>query len=283
MPACRYQSAMTARRVVLCADDFGLSTGVNRGILELLEKDRLSATSCMVNYPEFARDGRALRAFMGRADLGLHFSLTDSRSLPSVALEYHLRPPPLSAVIGIVERQLEKFVDTMGILPDHIDGHQHVHVLPIVRDAVIHIAKRIGAYVRVTIEPIDAAMWGRPGRFESFYLARASRQLRKLALQVGVATNRGFRGVRTFREKDRYRALFRKMIGGAGEGCLIMCHPGHIDELLARRDRLIAPRSDEWAYFSGPDFPADLAEAELELSRLRDANPAAMMVDPFLG
>ena len=227
----------------------------------------------MVNYPEFARDGLALRAFIGRADLGLHFSLTDSRPLPTVALEYHLRPPPLPAVIGILEQQLEKFVDTMGVPPDHIDGHRHVHVLPVARDAVIHVAKRIGAYVRATIEPIDAAMWRRPGRFESFYLARASRQLKKLALESGIATNRGFRGVRTFREKDRYDALFRKMIGGAGEGCLIMCHPGHIDGLLARRDQLIGPREDEWAYFSGPDFPADLADAGLELSRLPDAIP----------
>jgi chitin disaccharide deacetylase len=264
---------MRQKRVVLCADDFGLSPAVSRGILELLEMGRLSATSCMVNYPEFARDGRALRAFIGRADLGLHFSLTDSRPLPGVALEYHLRPPPLSAVLGVLEQQLEKFTATMGVLPDHIDGHQHVHILPVVRDAVVQVAKRVGAYVRVTNESIDAAMWRRPGTFESFYLARASRQLKKLAQQSAVATNLGFRGVRTFREKVPFRTLFQRMIGGAVEGWLIMCHPGHVDALLARRDQLIGPRTDEWSYFSGPDFPDDFAGAGLLLSRLRDAIP----------
>jgi predicted glycoside hydrolase/deacetylase ChbG (UPF0249 family) len=264
---------MSAKRVVLCADDFGLAPGVSRGILELLEKGRLSATGCMVNYPEFHDDARALKSFAGRADLGLHFSLTDSRSIAGVALECHLRPPPFTDMLNAVERQVEKFSDAMAMLPDYIDGHQHVHVLPVVRDAVVDVAKRIGAYVRVPIEPIDRSMWRRPAPLESFYLARASRALAKLARDAGIVTNRGFRGARTFQEKIPFAALFRKMIVGAGEGCLVMCHPGHVDATLAGRDSMVEPREGEWNYFSGPDFPADLAVASLALSRLREAIP----------
>jgi predicted glycoside hydrolase/deacetylase ChbG (UPF0249 family) len=264
---------MSAKRVVLCADDFGLAPGVSRGILELLEKGRLSATSCMVNYPEFHDDARALKSFAGRADLGLHFSLTDSRSISSVALECHLRPPPFSNMLDAVERQIEKFSNAMGILPDYIDGHQHVQVLPVVREAVVCVAKRIGAYIRVPRDPIDRAMWRRPAPLESVYLARASRALAKLARDAGIVTNRGFRGVRTFQEKIPFAALFRKMIMGAGEGCLVICHPGHVDATLAGRDSMLEPRDGEWSYFSGPDFPADLADANLALSRLREAIP----------
>jgi chitin disaccharide deacetylase len=261
---------VSEKRVVLCADDFGLAPGVSRGIMELLETGRLSATSCMVNYPEFGDDARALKSFIGRADLGLHFSLTDSRSISSVALECHLRPPPFSMMLDAVERQVEIFSNAMGILPDYIDGHQHVHVLPVVRDAVVNVAKRVGAYTRVPWEPINQAMWHRPAPLESAYLARASRALAKLARGAGIPTNHGFRGVRTFREKIPFSDLFRAMIAGAGEGCLVMCHPGHIDAMLGGRDSVLEPRADEWSYFSGPDFPADLAGAGLTLSRLRE-------------
>jgi predicted glycoside hydrolase/deacetylase ChbG (UPF0249 family) len=266
---------MSAKRVVLCADDFGLAPGVSRGILELLAKGRLSATSCMVNYPEFANDAGLLKSFAGQADLGLHFSLTDSRSLASVALECHLRPPPYSDMLDAVQRQMEKFSHAMGMLPDYIDGHQHVHVLPVVREAVVDVAKRIGAYIRVPREPMDRAMWRRPAPLESFYLARASRALAAMAREAGIVTNRGFRGVRTFREKIPFAELFRKMIAGAGQGCLVMSHPGHVDSTLAGRDSMLEPREGEWSYFSGPEFPADLADAGLALSRLREAIPQA--------
>jgi predicted glycoside hydrolase/deacetylase ChbG (UPF0249 family) len=63
------------------------------------------------------------------------------------------------------------------------------------------------------------------------------------------------------------------MIAGAGEGCLVMCHPGNVDVTLAIRDPVLEPRADEWSYFSGPDFPADMADAGLALSRLREAIP----------
>ncbi|HEX4159057.1 MAG TPA: ChbG/HpnK family deacetylase [Rhizomicrobium sp.] len=263
---------MSAKRIVLCADDFGLAPGVSCGILELLEQGRLSATSCMVNYPEFNADARSLRAFRGDADIGLHFSLTDHRPISRVALECHLRPPARSAMRDAVERQLEKFCEAMGMRPDYIDGHQHVHVLPVVREAVVDVAKRIGAYIRIPRDPIDRAMWRRPAPLESAYLSRASRALEKLARGAGIVTNHGFRGVRTFQEKIPFGHLFRKMIAGAGEGCLVMCHPGHVDSTLAGRDLVLEQRAEEWSYFSGPDFPADVADADLVLSRLRETN-----------
>jgi predicted glycoside hydrolase/deacetylase ChbG (UPF0249 family) len=269
---------MSSKRVVLCADDFGLSPGVSRGIAELLELGRLSATSCMVNYPEFGTDAGTLKAFRGQADLGLHFSLTDSRTISSVAIECHLRPPPLSVMRDAVARQTDAFSRAMGMLPDYIDGHQHVHVLPVVREAVIDIAKRIGAYVRVPRDPIGRAMLARPAPFESIYLARASRALARLAGESGVVTNKGFRGARTFREKVPFGELFRRMIAGAGDGAIIMCHPGHVDELLASRDAVLNPRADEWNYLSGPEFVADMASAGLAVSRLRDVIPDASRV-----
>lgn len=261
---------MNARRIVLCADDYGLSPGVSRGIRELLEARRLSATSCMVVFPEFAEDGPLLKPFVGRADIGLHFTLTENCSLARVAAQMHLRPPPLSLIVRKLEEQIAKFTDAIGNAPDYIDGHQHVQLLPVVREAVVHVARRIGAWVRVASEPINRAMWSRPAPLESWYLGRASRRLERLARQSGVTTNRGFRGPRNFHERAPFRDLFRSIIAGAGEGCLVMCHPGHADPLLTGRDPVHAAREQEFRYFMGDEFPNDLAEAGLTLSRFAD-------------
>src|SRR5437588_12159109 len=99
-----------ARRIVLCADDYGLSPGVRRGIRELLDRERLSATSSMVVFPEFMEDGPLLKPFLGRADVGLHFCLTETRSIASVGFGAHLRPPALAAMVNALEEQVAKFV-----------------------------------------------------------------------------------------------------------------------------------------------------------------------------
>lgn len=267
-----------AKRIVLCADDYGIAPGVSRGIRELLAAGRLSATSCMVVYPEFAEDGPLLRSFLGRADIGLHFTLTDKRSLASVTAQMHLRPPPISEIAAKLERQVRRFSDVLGRVPEFIDGHQHVHILPVVRDAVVQVARRIGAYVRVTNEPIDASMWRRPSPVSSVYLSRASRRLAERAAQIGVTTNHGFRGVRNFHERTPFGALFRSMIADTRDGCLIMCHPGHPDALLAGRDPVQAQRAAELDYLAGRDFLQDITEAGVVLSRRGEvirAHPAA--------
>jgi len=262
---------MAHRRIVLCADDYGYSPGVSRGIRELLERERLSATSCMVLFPEFAQDGPLLKPFLQCADIGLHFTLTTDRSLKTVALEAHLRPPPVSTIVAALEDQVATFEATIGRPPAYIDGHQHVHVLPAIREAVVHVAGRIGAYVRSTLEPIGAAMCRRPAPIESIYLARASRVLFALARDAGVATNQGFRGVRTFREATPFRTLFRRMIKDVHNASIVMCHPGHVDLLLGERDPVQYAREQELQYFGGPDFPRDLEEEGVALSRMAEA------------
>src|SRR3974390_2306964 len=71
-------------RVVLCADDYGIAAGGGRAIRELLAAGRLSAANCMVVYPEFDEEGPRLEPFFGRADIGLHFTVTHERSVYAV-------------------------------------------------------------------------------------------------------------------------------------------------------------------------------------------------------
>jgi predicted glycoside hydrolase/deacetylase ChbG (UPF0249 family) len=259
------------RRIVLCADDYGLSPGVSRGIRELLGMRRLSATSCMVVYPEFAEDGPLLRPFLDQADIGLHFTLTTDRPLSQILVSGWLRRLAPRSIREVLARQLETFVSIIGHPPAYIDGHQHVHLLPGAREAVIETAAEIGAYVRSTREPIGASMFHRPAPVDSIYLSWMARPVSRRAHKKGVRTNAGFRGVRSFTERRAFRELFCAMISGAQEGSIVMCHPGHVDAMLTTRDPIRRQRGDEFTYLASDEFPRDLAAAGLELAKLGDA------------
>ncbi|HNK17879.1 MAG TPA: ChbG/HpnK family deacetylase, partial [Piscinibacter sp.] len=70
-----------ARQLVVCADDYGLSQGIDRAIERLLAAGRLGAVSCLVNGARWAQDGPALAAQAGTASIGLHFNLSEGAPL----------------------------------------------------------------------------------------------------------------------------------------------------------------------------------------------------------
>src|SRR5690349_18810408 len=110
------------RKIVLCADDYGLSPGVSRGIRELLSHGRLSATSCMTVSPEFAEDGPLLQPFFDTADIGLHFTLTAEQSVSSVLIAGWLRRLSRCEIAHDLKRQLDQFTSVIGRPPAYIDG-----------------------------------------------------------------------------------------------------------------------------------------------------------------
>src|SRR5207248_4809887 len=197
------------------------------------------------------------RPFLEQTDIGLHFTLTADRPLSQVLLSGWLRHLNPRDIRGALERQLDTFVSVLGRAPAYIDGHQHVHLLPGLREAVVEAAANLGAYVRSTREPVDAAMLERPAPSDSAYLSWTARPLSRLAQEMGVRTNTGFRGVRSFRERTSFRYVFRIMISGATNGSIVMCHPGHVDDVLTARDPIRDQREEEFAYFASDEFPRD--------------------------
>ena len=152
---------MTARTVVLCADDFGMTPGVSRAILALARAGRLSATSAMTTLPFLARFAPAL----GESGIavGLHLNLTAGPPLgPMPRLAPGGALPPLGRLMRAalagrlpeaeaadeIARQLAAFEAAFGRPPDFVDGHQHVHVLPGVRSALLAALARLGATPR---------------------------------------------------------------------------------------------------------------------------------------
>lgn len=262
---------MTTRAIVLCADDYGIAPGVGRAIRELVAHGRVSAASCMTAWPDFAAEGRLLAPLADEIDLGLHFTLSAERPLAGLVIAALLGRLDRRAVAVTLRDQLDAFAAAFGRPPDFIDGHQHVHLLPGVREQVAEAASRAGAYLRLTGEPLAAIARTRVAPAKAVLLSIVGRPLAREARRRAIPCNRGFRGARSFAESGPFRSLFRRMVAGAPAGTLVMCHPGLVDAELARRDRVTRAREEEYRYLAGEEFPADLAEAGLRLARLRDA------------
>lgn len=253
-------------RFVLCADDFAMTEGVSRSILELLAAGKLSATGAMTNRPHWPRLAGALSAFAGRADLGLHLNLTCAAPLapmPTVAPSGNLprlgELAPLalrsgaarSEIAGEVARQLDAFEQHLGRAPDFVDGHQHVHVLPGVRGAVLdELARRYRAgsvYLRDPSDSIAAIRARGVAVGKALTVAGLATGLRRAAARRGIPTNRGFSGFSPFDAGRDFAADLTTFLVDPGPAHLVMCHPGHVDDELIMLDPVVATRPLEHA------------------------------------
>ncbi|AWK85473.1 ChbG/HpnK family deacetylase [Azospirillum thermophilum] len=275
-----------ADTVLLCADDYGLSPGVNRAICDLIAAGRLTATSVMSLCPHWPSGAEALKALAGKADVGLHFTLTDQRplgALPGLAPDGKL--PPLGRLMrlaytggldgreirGELARQIDAFTAAWGGPPAYIDGHQHVHQLPTVRDAVVEaLAGLPGAYVRACGEPAGAVLRRGISVPKTLLIGGLGGGLARMVRRRSIPANDRFAGVYDFSGRIPFGALMARFLDEPRGRTLVMVHPGIPDEALRQADSLVEQRRVEYDYLRGPEFAALLAERGLRLGRFRD-------------
>jgi predicted glycoside hydrolase/deacetylase ChbG (UPF0249 family) len=145
---------VTGQRLIVNADDFGQSHGVNRGIVQAREQGIVTSASLMVRWPDAGH--AASYATSTGLDLGLHIDLgewkfQDDEWQPvyeRVDLDDH------EAVLREVRRQAQDFVDLVGRPPTHVDSHQHVHRRPVVLAAVEEVVGHLGAPLREVDERV---------------------------------------------------------------------------------------------------------------------------------
>jgi predicted glycoside hydrolase/deacetylase ChbG (UPF0249 family) len=144
-----------ARRLIVNADDFGLTAGVSQGILRAHREGLVTSTTVLASLPPQPElDAEAATA--PRLGLGLHFNLTWGRPVsgaevvPSLvdaegrfgrdfrALQDRARPDDVRREC---EAQIEAFARRFGRPPTHLDSHHHVHRLPQVMDAVVDVVR----------------------------------------------------------------------------------------------------------------------------------------------
>ena len=282
--------------VILCADDFAIADGVSRGIEELAQARRLSATSALVTLPTWSTHAGRLALLRPTLAVGLHVNLTLGAPLGAMPKLGSLgRLPPIGEltqrallyrldvdeIAGEIERQLAQFELATGFAPDFIDGHQHVHVLPQVRTALLQVLQRrfpAGSPQRRLLlvrNPADtiAAIYRRgvvPGK--ALVIAGLARGFADAVRRAGFTTNAGFSGASAFDVAVPYARELARFFAIPGGCHLVMCHPGYPDEALARLD----PHTDRRRQELDAIMAADgLVEALWHIDRRR-AGPAPM-------
>jgi chitin disaccharide deacetylase len=274
------------RRIWLCADDYGISPGVNRGIRYLISRGRLNATSVMVVGGAIGRDEvealKAATSASARCAIGLHVTLT----APFRPLTMHFHPLdgglflPFAKLLraGIARRidpeiirtevavQLKTFAELFGRQPDFVDGHQHAQLFPGVREGFLDAVKegapdawvrqcgRIGSLAQRLHEP------------KALFLDLLSAQFRRRARRASIAVNPGFAGAYDFSKREDFAPLMAQFLDALPDGGVIMCHPGFVDDMLTGLDPFTTQREREHAYLASDQFAALLAANNVTLS-----------------
>lgn len=260
-------------RLIVNADDFGISEAVNRGIVDAHDRGIVTSTSIMATGPKFEQAVELARSRPGLA-VGVHLVLTEHRPLVGPALvpslveaDGHFAPhvarllaKDLRGRISLPEVRLEldaqlRRVRDAGVAVSHIDGHQHVHVLPGIAAIVAELAAeyRVAA-VRYPAERVRG------------YMLRSLKHARRLAEQTALRLFCGSSPLKHLRRSDDFVGFY---FGGRldeanlatvladlppGHTVELMCHPGDEDmrptkawayAWAAERDALTSPRIRE--------------------------------------
>lgn len=226
------------KHLIINADDFGLSPGVNQGIVKAYQAGGISSTTLMVNMPGF-EDAVRLARLHPELGVGLHFNLTYGRPISDVRLVPSLvqREGCFYPISEISSRELceieiellaqwERFIAT-GLYPTHLDAHHHLHqVCPEVYEAMAQLAFRENIPMRRLQQPHH--LNGNPAL------------LPITADQVLLDTYDADNGL------QKLLCYLHNLPHGSTE---IMCHPGYVDEPLRLISKLTKEREFELAIF----------------------------------
>jgi predicted glycoside hydrolase/deacetylase ChbG (UPF0249 family) len=142
-------ATVSTKYLIVNADDFGQSHGVNRGIVQAHRLGIVTSASLMVRWPA-APEAASYARKHPSLSLGLHVDLGEKvfRVGEWVPLYTVVPLQDKSAIAAEVSRQLDLFRRLMGRGPSHIDSHQHVHLREPVRTVLIEVARELGIALR---------------------------------------------------------------------------------------------------------------------------------------
>lgn len=260
----------------MTADDYAQSAEIDNGILQLIAMGRLTATSCLVLSPRWPQAAKQLTSEVSAcADIGLHLDFTQfphdlTHSLGALIVKSILRMLPVAQVRQVICRQLDVFEDALGAPPDYVDGHQHVHQLPQIREALVEeLSVRYGnrlPWIRVARPPLN------DGLKALVIGSLGASALEKLALDYGFVCSKTLLGVYGF---NANAAQYRQHLAGwlstavqSPSPIALMCHPAVGALGNSQTDDTILPaRLVEYEVTAAPQFAGLLQDNHIQLVR----------------
>jgi predicted glycoside hydrolase/deacetylase ChbG (UPF0249 family) len=170
------------------------------------------------------------------------------------------------AVKAEIAAQIAAFRKALGRDPDFVDGHQHVQLFPVVRDAFLRVVKEMAPAAWVRQGGRNQPFAKRLGAPKALVLDILSAKFRKKAARANIPFNPAFAGAYDFSNAPDFGELMRQFLDGLPDGGLVMCHPGFVDDTLLALDPLTRQREAEHAYLAGAAFAALLAANKVTLN-----------------
>lgn len=289
------------RKLIVNADDFGLTAGVNRAIVETHNNGVVSSTTLMANGPAF-EDAVKAAASAPNLSVGCHVVLVDGTpvsppdavdtllairsaepgkfyaSLSAFAARAMLGGFDRDQLVEEVAAQI-RTIQSAGIQVTHLDTHKHAHIFPEILGALLRAARICGVRaIRNPIVPVKALpaklfkgnrdLWKRYGQVRMLHTFAG--QFRQRTKRAGLLTPDGVVGVIETGSIDI--SLLRATLASLPEGTWeLVCHPGYNDaDLRAARSRLLDSREEERRLLASAELRQFLQEQRIQVISYRD-------------
>ncbi len=288
------------RRLIVNADDFGFTSGVNRGIVEGHSHGVITSSTLMATGPVFAQAAQLAKT-LPNLSVGCHVVLTDGQpvldpaQLPSLTAGAHFRDGmktfaaraiggrmAAGEITAETAAQIRK-LQSAGIAVSHIDTHKHTHLFPKILRPLLRAAADCG--VRAVRNPFgprlplrSSNLLARPGLWVRYmqvrFLARFAEKFREAVDRDGFITPDGTLGIVVTGALDEtlFHAIARSIPEGTWE---FVCHPGYNDaDLQAGKTRLRGSREIELRVLTLPTAREVLAQEGIELISYQELSPS---------
>jgi chitin disaccharide deacetylase len=267
---------MQTKHIIMTADDYAQSAEIDQGILNLIRMGRLTATSCLTLSPRWHKAAQQLTPDIRQlADIGLHLDFTHypqtlRHNLATLIAKATLRLLPAKQIRQSIQTQLDAFEHALGTAPDYVDGHQHVHQLPQIREVLMdELSKRYPTnlpWIRIAKPPM------RDGFKAIVIRSLGATGLERLAIAKRLPYSKTLLGIYGFNlTADQYKQQFTgwmKNADSVSEPVAFMCHPaiGTLS-LPSEDDPIFSARLQEYTVFSDVQFKSLLDQNNVTLVR----------------
>jgi hopanoid biosynthesis associated protein HpnK len=298
------------RQLIVNADDFGLTSGVNRAIVEAHRDGVVSSATLMATAPdESFREAVELALALPGLSVGCHVVLVDGRpvsppgavdtllairsgepecfysSLSAFAARATMGGFDREQLVTEIVAQIRR-IQAAGVVVTHLDSHKHAHIFPEILRAMLRAARICGVpAIRSPFVPIKAIMAqqfaGRATLLKRYGQVRVlnafAGNFRRQTSRAGLRSPDGVIGVIETGSMDGI--LLRQALGGLPEGTWeLVCHPGYEDaDLRAVRTRLVESRERELALLTSAELKAFLAAEKIQVIGYRELGVTALV------
>lgn len=240
------------KNLIINVDDLGFSSAVNQAVINLAEKKRIHATSFMSLGEIKPDETEALHRL--NIEIGLHFDLTglaQRGTLKQILLKAYLGQFSTQELENIVNQQLDEFENKIARVPSFIDGHQHVHQFPQIRQVLLRcLEKRYADAI-----PIRNTQTYQTELKAKIIYFLGGQALKKQLIAKKWPHNTAFAGIYSFNAtREKLKILWQDWLKNAPDHSVIMCHPALADATW--NDAIYQARTLEYDWLMSDDFMA---------------------------